>query len=73
MKAIQLASFGIIPAALLTIACGDDVTQVTKIEETSGLEVVASADSLGKCTEEISGEMKFATKENAVYVCADSA
>ena len=73
MKAIQLASLGIIPAALLTIACGDDVTKVTKIEETSGLEVVASADSLGKCTAEISGEMKFATKENAVYVCADSA
>ena len=73
MKATQLASLGIIPAALLTIACGDDVTKVTKIEETSGLEVVASADSLGKCTEEISGEMKFASKENAVYICADSA
>ena len=73
MKAIQLASFGIIPATLFIAACGDDVTKVTKIEGTSGLEVVASADSLGKCTEEISGEMKFATKENAVYVCADSA
>ena len=73
MKATQLASFGIIPAALLTIACGDDVTKVTKIEGTSGMEVVASADSLGKCTSEISGEMRFATKENAVYVCADSA
>ena len=73
MKATQLASFGIIPAALFIAACGDDVTKVTKIEETSGMEVVASADSLGKCTEEISGEMKFASKENAVYVCADSA
>ena len=73
MKATQFASFGIIPAALFIAACGDDVTKVTKIEETSGMEVVASADSLGKCTAEISGEMKFATKENAVYVCADSA
>ena len=73
MKAIQLASLGIIPAALFIAACGDDVTKVTKIEETSGMEIVASADSLGKCTEEISGEMKFASKENAVYVCADSA
>lgn len=55
-------------------ACGDDVTKVTNItQETSGLEVVASADSLGKCTAERSGEMKFAQKENAVYVCADSA
>ena len=73
MKAIQLASFGIIPAALFLLACGDDVTKVTKIEETSGMEIIASADSLGKCTPEISGEMKFATKENALFVCADSA
>ena len=74
MKAIQLASFGIIPAALFIAACGDDVTKVTNVtNETSGMEIVASADSLGKCTPEISGEMKFATKENAVYVCADSA
>ena len=43
MKTKAIVQFGIIPAALLTIACGDDVTQVTKIEETSGLEVVASA------------------------------
>lgn len=55
-------------------ACGDDVTKVTNItQETSGLEVVASADSLEKCTAGRSGEMKFAQKENAVYVCADSA
>ena len=73
MKATQFASFGIIPAALFIAACGDDVTKVTKIEETSGMEIIASADSLGKCTSEISGEMKFASKENAVYVCADSA
>lgn len=54
-------------------ACGDDVTKVTNItQETSGLEVVASADSLGKCTAERSGEMKFAQKENAAFVCADS-
>ncbi len=55
-------------------ACGDDVTKVTQVtQESSGLEVVASSDSLGKCTEERSGEMKFASKENAVFVCADSA
>lgn len=60
--------------AMFLAACGDDVTKVTNItQETSGLEVVASADSLGKCTAERSGEMKFAQKENAVYVCADSA
>ena len=55
-------------------ACGDDVTKVTQVtQETSGLEVVSSADSLGECTAEHSGEMKFASKENTVFVCADSA
>ena len=73
MKTKAIVQFGIIPAALFIAACGDDVTKVTKIEETSGMEIIASADSLGKCTSEISGEMKFASKENAVYVCADSA
>ncbi len=52
-------------------ACGDDVTKVTEVKN-PGLEVVASADSLGKCSAERSGEMKFAAKENAVYVCTDS-
>ena len=73
MKTKAIVQFGIIPAALFIAACGDDVTKVTKIEETSGMEIIASADSLGKCSEEISGEMKFASKENAVFVCADSA
>ncbi len=41
--------------------------------EVTGIGVVASADSLGKCTADRSGEMMFAQKENAVYVCADSA
>ena len=74
MKTKQLAMAALLSTASLFTACGDDVTKVTEIEKkTSGLETVASADSLGKCSEEISGEMKFATKENAVFVCADSA
>ena len=64
-----LAAFG---CGILLVACGDDVTKVTEVSK-SGLEVVVSADSLGKCTAERSGEMKFASKENAVFVCADSA
>ena len=65
-------SLAVLGGGFLLAACGDDVTKVTEVSK-SGLEVVASADSLGKCTEEISGEMKFAQKENAVYVCSDSA
>lgn len=63
----RFATF-VLPLCVLA-ACGDDVTKVTN----SGLEVVASVDSLGKCTAERSGEMKFAQKENAVFFCADSA
>ena len=66
-------SLAVLGGGLLLVACGDNVTKVTKVnQEASGLEVVASADSLGKCTAERSGEMKFASKENAVYVCSDS-
>ena len=70
MRTLKFSALAVLTAMFFT-ACGDDVTKVT--QEASGLEVVASADSLGKCTEERSGEMKFASKENAVYVCADSA
>ena len=73
MKSFQYSLVGLLSAATIFTACGDDVTKVTKIEGTSGLETVASADSLGKCTEEILGEMKFSSKENAIFVCADSA
>lgn len=70
MKIFKFSLFGISTAMLCLAACGDDVTHVTK--ETSGLDVVASADSLGKCTEDRFGEMKFAEKEGSVFVCADS-
>ena len=73
MRISRLSALAVLTAIFL-VACGDDVTKTTCVtNEISGLEVVASADSLGKCTEERSGEMKFASKENAVYVCADSA
>ncbi len=71
MKIFKYSLCGLFTATFFLAACGDDVTNVTK--ETSGLEVVSSADSLGKCSEEIAGEMKFVSKENAVFVCADSA
>ena len=75
-KKFKIFVFGGTPLLVGTFlaltACGDDVTKVTEVTN-PGLEVVASADSLGKCTEERSGEMKFASKENAVFVCADSA
>ncbi len=60
-------------SALALLACGDDVTKMTNVtNETTGLEVAASADSLGTCDSSVIGKMMFASSENAVYVCADS-
>ena len=60
-------------SALAFLACGDDVTKMTNVtNETTGLEVAASADSLGTCDSSVIGKMMFASSENAVYVCADS-
>lgn len=74
MKTFNLSLSGLCSAAFFLAACGDDVTKVSNVtNEVTGIEVVASADSLGKCTADRSGEMMFAQKENAVYVCVDSA
>ncbi len=71
MRTLKLSALAVLTA--MFFACGDDVTKVSQVtNEISGLEIVSSVDSLGKCTEEISGEMKFAQKENAIFVCADS-
>lgn len=60
-------------SALALLACGDDVTKMTNVtNETTGMEVAASADSLGTCDSSVIGKMMFASSENAVYVCADS-
>ena len=53
-------------------ACGEDVTNVYKTEGSSGLEIAASADSLGRCDSTALGRMMFASDENTAYVCADS-
>ena len=58
-------------ASLALLACGDDVTKMTTVtNETTGMEVAASADSLGTCDSAAIGKMAFASSENAVYVCA---
>lgn len=73
MRTFKLFTLVVLTAMHL-VACGDDVTKVTNVtQESFGLEIVSSADSLGKCTVERSGEMKFVSTENAAFVCTDSA
>ncbi len=58
--------------ALALVACGDE-TNVTKVtNETIGMEVAVSADSLGACDSAVIGKTVFASSESSVYICADS-
>ncbi len=63
---------GTIIAFLALVACGDE-TNVTKVtNETIGMEVAVSADSLGACDSAAIGKTVFASSESSVYICADS-
>ncbi len=70
MKKQIIVSLSVVAAGIILSACGDDVTKVTN--EVSGMEVVASADSFGKCESTNVGKTVFASDENTAYVCADS-
>ncbi len=73
MKRQSIISLAAISGCVFLFACGDDVTKVTNVtNEVSGMEVVASADSLGKCDSTNVGKTVYASDENAAYVCADS-
>ncbi len=63
---------GTIIASLALVACGDE-TNVTKVtNETIGMEVAVSADSLGACDSAAIGKTAFVSSESSVYICADS-
>lgn len=74
MKTSKFALAGLLSAASIFTACGDDVTKVANVtNEISGMEIVAATDSLEKCTSENAGKTAFISGENTAYVCADSA
>ncbi len=70
MKKQVIVSLSAVAVGVILSACGDDVTKVTN--EVFGMEVVASADSLGKCESSNVGKTVFASDENVAYICADS-
>ncbi len=73
MKRQSIISLSAVAGCVLLSACGDDVTKVTNVtNEVSGMEIVASADSLGKCDSTNVGKTVYASDESAAYVCADS-
>lgn len=52
-------------------ACGDDVTEVTNVNESTGIEQVAKYKKLPKCEEENEGSLVFVKDSAKVYVCVD--
>ncbi len=70
MKRQFILSLSTVAGCVLLSACGDDVTRIAN--GNSAMEVVASADSLGKCDSSTLGKTFFALDENSAYVCADS-
>ncbi len=73
MKKQFVISLSAVAGSVLLSACGDDVTKVTNVtNETSSMEIVASADSLGKCDSSTLEKTVYASNEKAAYVCTDS-
>ncbi len=73
MKRQLIVSLSALAGCVLLSACGDDVTKVTNVtNEVSGMEIVASADSLGKCDSSTIGKTAYVSDESFAYVCADS-
>ena len=57
-------------AAFLLAACGDEVTEVTQVNQAS-MEIVSSVSKLPKCTSDNEGEMALVKGETSVRVCVD--
>ena len=57
-------------AAFLLAACGDEVTEVTQVNQAS-MEIVSSVSKLPKCTSDNEGEMALVKGETSVRVCIE--
>ena len=54
--------------AMLLVACGDEVTEVTEVHET-GMKIVEEGEKLPECTTENEGTMVYALDSAASYAC----
>lgn len=55
-------------ALALFAACGDEITEVN---ETTGIKMIASGDTLSDCESSNAGAMVYVTDSSAVYYCAE--
>lgn len=64
--------FGLSASAILLLsACGDEVTEVTEVNETTGMQVLEKGEALPKCNTDSEGSMVYALDSAAAYVCVD--
>ena len=64
--------FGLSASAILLLsACGDEVTEVTEVNETTGMQVLEKGEALPKCNSDSEGSMVYALDSAAAYVCVD--
>ena len=50
-------------------ACGDEVTEVTKVTEVVGMQVVKEGEAMPKCTADNEGVMVYSVDSAAAYTC----
>ena len=53
----------------LFVACGDEVTEVTEVNQVVGMQVVEAGDALPKCTADNEGAMVYSVDSAAAYTC----
>ena len=66
MKRLILPLIG---AALFFAACGDDVTNVTEVNEKVALDIVEKYKELPKCEDSLYGTLIYAADSSQVYAC----
>ena len=67
-KSILVAS-GVAVSFALLVACGDDVTKVTKVSENASVDTVKKFKELPKCEEETEGSLVYVKDSAKVYGC----
>ena len=60
---------GFAASLVLLAACGDDVTEVTKVSESASLDQVEKFKKLPKCEDEIEGSLVYVKDSAKVYAC----
>ena len=69
MSAIKYSfAAGAAVIAMLT-ACGDDVTNVTEVNEKVALDIVEKYKELPKCEDSLYGTLIYAADSSQVYAC----